>query len=85
MKTLLIRSEGEPPPKVREIVRAGSTELREMDELKAEAAAEADRVVIWREGEVEVRGGADVKGTAASCLKWPQDEDKLRLFFQTTA
>jgi hypothetical protein len=85
MKTLLIRSDGDPPSQVREIVRAGSTELREMDELKPEAAAEADRVVIWRDGEVEVRGGADVDGTAGSCLKWPQEEDKLRLFFQTTA
>ena len=39
---------------------------------------------------VEMVGGryvraTDVQGTAASCLKWPQDEDKLRLFFQTTA
>jgi hypothetical protein len=85
MKTLLIRSEGEPPSTVREIVRAGSTEVREMDELKADAAAEADRVVIWREGEIEVRGGADVSGTAGSCLKWPQEEDKLRMFFQTSA
>ena len=85
MKTLLIRGDGEPPSEVRDIVRAGSTELREMDELKAEAAAEADRVVIWRSGEVEVRGGADVQGTAGSCLKWPDEEDKLRLYFQTSA
>jgi hypothetical protein len=84
MKTLLIRSEGDPPPQVKDIVRAGSTEVREMDELQPEAAAEADRVVIWRKGEVEVRGGADVDGTAGSCLKWPQEEDKLRMFFQTT-
>jgi hypothetical protein len=85
MKTLLIRSEGEPPPTVRDIVQAGSTEVREMDELKPEAAAEADRVVIWRSGEIEVRGGADVDGTAGSCLKWPQEEEKLRMFFQTSA
>ena len=85
MKTLLIRSEGEPPSTVRDIVRAGSTELREMDELKPEAAAEADRVVIWRRGEIEVRGGADANGTAGSCLKWPQEEDQLRMFFQTSA
>jgi hypothetical protein len=83
MKTLLIGSEGGPPSKVRDIVRAGSTEVVEMERLEASAAAGADRVVIWREGEVEVRGGADVQGTAASCLRWPQDEDKLRLFFQT--
>jgi hypothetical protein len=85
MKTLLIRNGGEPPAGMKEIVRSGSTEVREMDELKAEAAVQADRVVIWRDGEVEVRGGADITGTAASCLKWPQDEDKLRLFFQTSA
>jgi hypothetical protein len=85
MKTLLIRSAGEPPSEVRDIVRAGSTELQEMDELRPEAAVQADRVVIWRDGEVEVRGGADVQGTASSLLKWPQDEDKLRLYFQTTA
>jgi hypothetical protein len=85
MKTLLISDQGDTPDQVRDIVRAGSTELREMDELTSAAAAEADRVVIWRGGEVEVRGGGDVTGSAANRLKWPQDEDKLRLFFQTTA
>jgi hypothetical protein len=85
MKTLLISGKGEPPEELRDIVRAGSTEMREMDELQPAAAAAADRVVIWRGGEVEVRGGGDARGAAADCLKWPQDEDKLRLFFQTTA
>ena len=84
MKTLLIRGGGEPPAEVREIVQAGSTEVREMDELRPDAAAEADRVVIWREGQVEVRGAGDAEGAAADRLNWPQDEDKLRLFFQTS-
>jgi len=85
MKTLLISDKGEAPEELREIVRAGSTEMREMDELKPDMATDADRVVIWRGGEVEVRGGGDARGAAADRLKWPQDEDKLRLFFQTTA
>jgi hypothetical protein len=85
MKTLLIRTDGEPPREVRDIVQSGSTELREMDELTVDATAQADRVVIWRSGEVEVRGGADVNGTACNCLKWPDEEDKLRLYFQTSA
>jgi hypothetical protein len=85
MKTLLISAQGDTPDEVRDIVRAGSTELREMDELRAEAAADADRVVIWRGSEVEVRGPGDAEGIAANRLRWPQDEDKLRLFFQTTA
>jgi hypothetical protein len=84
MRTLLI-SDGEPPREVREIVEAGSTEVQEMDELRSDAAATVDRVVIWRAGEVEVRGSGDASGAAASRLKWPEDEDKLRLFFQTGA
>lgn len=85
MKTLLIREGGEPPAEVREIVQAGSTEVCEANKLEVEAAAQVDRVVIWREGEVEVCGPGDVGGAAADHLKWPQDEDKLRMYFQTSA
>jgi hypothetical protein len=83
MKTLLIRGEGEPPAKVRDIVRAGSTEVRETDELKAAAASDADKVVIWRGGEMEVCGPGDAGTAAADHLKWPEDEDKLRMYFET--
>jgi hypothetical protein len=81
MKTLLIHDESEPPDKLREIVRGGSTEFCEADKLSDEAARDADRVVIWRQNEVEVRGSADRDRTDR--LQWPQDEDKLRLLFNT--
>jgi hypothetical protein len=85
MRTLLIRENGIPPTELREIVRGGSTELHEADELRTDAAAAADRVVIWRGGEVEVRGGGDARGDAADRMRWPDDADKLRMFFQTSA
>lgn len=81
MKTLLIHDESEPPDEVRAIVRAGSTEVREANKLSDEAARDADRVVIWHPNEVEVRGAADRDKTDR--LQWPQDEDKLRLLFNT--
>jgi hypothetical protein len=86
MKTLLVRGNGALPRTVRDIVRAGSTEVKEVraDEERDASTLEADRVVVWNDGEIEFcatreRGGNIIK------LRWPQDEDKLRLFFQTTA
>ena len=82
MKTLLIRGEGGIPPKVRDIVRAGSTELKEIriDEERDSSTLEADRVVLWNGGEIELR--MDETGTVTR-LRWPEEEEKLRMFFQT--
>ena len=82
MKTLLIRGEGGIPPKVRDIVRAGSTELKEIriDEERDSSTLEADRVVLWNGGEIELR--LDETGTVMR-LRWPDEEEKLRMFFQT--
>jgi hypothetical protein len=83
MKTLLIRGDrGGIPPKVREIVRAGSTELKEIriDEERDSSTLEADRVVLWNGGEIELR--LDDRSTLLR-LRWPEEEEKLRMFFQT--
>jgi hypothetical protein len=83
MKTLLIRGDGGGiPPKVREIVRAGSTELKEIriDEERDAATLEADRVVLWNGGEIELRLDAQ---SPPQRLRWPDEEEKLRMFFQT--
>ena len=84
MKTLLVRADGTVPPKVRDIVRAGSTELKEVraDEERDATTLEADRVVVWNSGEIELRSAAR-RNEQPMRLRWPQDEDKLRLFFQT--
>jgi hypothetical protein len=84
MKTLLIRGQNDVPPQVRAIVRAGSTEVKEVraDEPRDITTLHVDRVVIWDRGEIEVRSGDERRESSAK-LRWPQDEDKLRMFFQT--
>lgn len=82
MKTLLIRGETEIPPLVREIVRAGSTEVREIGaEEVRDRIGEADRIVVWQHGAIELRDGRP--GAPTTRLRWPQDEDTLRLLFQS--
>ena len=84
MKTLLVRGQGTVPAQVREIVRAGSTEVKEVraDEERDASTLEADRVLVWNEGEIELRSASDRREGVAR-LRWPEDEDKLRMFFQT--
>jgi hypothetical protein len=84
MKTLLIRGDAPVPPEVREIVRAGSTEMKEIraDEERDVTTLEADRVVLWDGSRLEVLDGDPSAGERAM-LRWPEDEDKLRMFFQT--
>jgi hypothetical protein len=86
MKTLLVRREGRVPPKMREILRKGSTELKEVsaDEERDATTLEADRVVLWNDGEIELCATRE-RGGNVTRLRWPQDEDKLRMFFQTGA
>ena len=74
MKTLLIRGDEEPPPELREIVRAGSTEVDEVQRADRLATENADRVVIWNGRDLEVENRR---------LRWPEDEDELRLYFQS--
>jgi hypothetical protein len=52
MKTLLIRGESDPPPELREIVRAGSTAVDEVStaELSTFVSRQGfgvDRIVVW--------------------------------------
>jgi hypothetical protein len=74
MKTLLVRGETEPPAALRDLVRAGSTEVKE---VRSDAGARpyADRVVVWTGSTVVVDDRR---------LRWPDDLDELRLLFQTS-
>jgi hypothetical protein len=84
MKTLLVRGTGTIPARVADIVRAGSTMLKEIraDEERDATTLEADRVVVWDDGEIQVQAGHGSRKEAVR-LRWPEDEDKLRLLFQT--
>jgi hypothetical protein len=74
MKTVLIRGTAAPPRELREIVEGGSTELAEVmgrDEIRAR---DADRVVEWNGRALRV---------GDRWLQWPEDEDELKMLFQT--
>ena len=74
VKTLLIRDADEPPRALADLVRAGSTEMAEMRRNELPTTFYADRVVVWDGRHVIVD---DRK------MRWPDDEDELRLLFQT--
>lgn len=74
MKTLLIRGSYEPPQEVREIVERGSTEVAEVAGAGDEIRRDADRVVEWNGHEVLFENRR---------LRWPDDEDELRMLFDT--
>lgn len=74
MKTLLIRGTHEPPGELRQIVESGSTEVAEVARAE-EAPRDADRIVEWNGRELVMDDRR---------LRWPEDEDELRLLFQTT-
>ncbi len=74
MKTLFIRDTEEPPRELRDIVRAGSTETAEMKRQDVPPTVSADRVVVWDGRHVIVDDRR---------MRWPDDEDEVRLLFQT--
>ena len=74
MKTLLIRSGGPPPRALRDIVSGGSTELTEVTSADAGRRVAADRVVEWNGRELLFEDRR---------LRWPEDEDELRMLFET--
>ena len=74
MRTVLIRGSDEPPPELRHIVEAGSTEVLEVARDDGRTTQGADRVVIWNGQDVIVEDRR---------LRWPEDEDELRMLFQT--
>lgn len=74
MKTLLICGTHEPPGELRQIVESGSTEVAEAARPEQAAMRDADRVVEWNGRELVVENRR---------LRWPEDEDELRLLFQT--
>ena len=74
MRTVLIRGGDEPPAELRHIVETGSTEVLEVSGDDRRATQDADRVVIWNGHDVIVEDRR---------LRWPEDEDELRMLFQT--
>ena len=74
MKTLLIRGEHEPPQELREIVAGGSTEVAEVAHAGQARGLEPDRVVEWDGHELVYEDRR---------LRWPEDEDELRMLFET--
>jgi hypothetical protein len=75
VKTLFVRGDADPPHELREIVHAGSTEVDEVRGADAPPTRDADRVVVWNGTTVTVDDRR---------LRWPDDEDELRLLFQTS-
>jgi hypothetical protein len=73
MRTVLIRGGDEPPSELRHIVETGSTEVLEVADDDGRATRDADRIVIWNGHDVIVEDRR---------LRWPEDEDELRLLFQ---
>ena len=76
MKTLLVRGGHLLPPELYALVQTGSTEMEEIDAGKPVRAQGADRVVFWDGRHVTVDDRR---------LRWPEDEDELKIYFQTTA
>ena len=74
MKTLLIRGSNPPPAPVRDIIKGGSTEVVEVARAEDVSRTDADRIVEWNGREV-------IFGDRR--LRWPEDEDELRLLFET--
>ena len=74
MKTLLIRAGTAPPPALRRIVEAGSTEVAEVASRSDARAQSADRLVEWTGRDLIVDDRR---------LRWPEDEDELKMLFQT--
>jgi hypothetical protein len=74
MKTLLVRGTHEPPGGLREIVEGGSTEFVEVVRAEDAMTRDADRVIEWNGRELVFEDRR---------LRWPEDEDELRLLFQT--
>jgi hypothetical protein len=74
VKTLLIRDTEEPPRELRDIVRAGSTEMAEIRRGDVPPTIAADRVVVWDGRYVTVDDRR---------MCWPDDEDELKVLFQT--
>jgi hypothetical protein len=74
MKTVLIRGTAALPRELREIVEGGSTELAEVTGRDDVRARDADRLIEWN-------GRALLVGDR--WLQWPEDEDELKMLFQT--
>jgi hypothetical protein len=74
MKTLLVRGSHEVPAELRQIVEGGSTELTEVRRSDDALGREVDRVVEWNGRELVLEERR---------LRWPDDEDELRMLFQT--
>jgi hypothetical protein len=73
MKTVLICGRHEPPNELRDIIERGSTEFLEV-KSPGDAPRDADRIAAWTGRELVFEDRR---------LRWPEDEDEVRLLFQT--
>jgi hypothetical protein len=75
MHTLLIVDPNSPVPMaLRHIIEAGSTSVEEVPAGQGSELRRADRILIWD-------GGVLLFGERS--LRWPGDEDEIRLLLQT--
>ena len=73
MKTVLICGTHQPPNELRDIVERGSTEFIQVSSAN-DAPRDVDRIVEWNGRELVFEDRR---------LRWPEDEDEVRLLFQT--
>jgi hypothetical protein len=73
MKTVLICGRHQPPEELRHIVERGSTEFIQVSSAN-DAPRDVDRIVEWNGRELVFEDRR---------LRWPEDEDEVRLLFQT--
>ena len=75
MRTLLVsRTEAPVPAALREIIDAGSTIVEEVRSPDDATNTASDRVLSWEPGLLRI---------GARRLRWPDDEDEIRLLLQS--
>ena len=75
MRTLLLsRTESPMPPALRQIIDAGSTVVEEVRSAEDALDPANDRVLAWEPGVLRIGDRS---------LRWPDDEDEIRLLLQT--
>jgi hypothetical protein len=75
MHTLLIVDPTSPvPTALRHIIEAGSTSVEEVQAGQGSELRHADRILIWDDGVLLI---------GERSLRWPADEDEIKLLLQT--
>ncbi len=75
MRTMLvIQNETAVPAELRQIIDAGSTSVEQVPPGAVLRADATDRVLMWEPGLLRI---------GERRLRWPDDEDEIRLLLQT--